>query len=211
MGNGNLRIKVCGMRETQNIIDVSFLKPDFMGFIFYSKSPRNAANIQDPYILKKLNNRISKTGVFVNSDINTLNYICKKYFIDFVQLHGDENPEFCKHIYKRRKIIKAFAVDENFDFNICKDYEEYCYYFLFDTKGKKFGGNSIKFNWKVLKKYQGKTPFLLSGGIGPDDITELKIINHDMLAGIDINSRFEIKPGLKDVRLVENFIAEFKK
>ena len=198
------------MRESGNILDISSLNPDMMGFIFYEKSSRYAGDFLDAEVFKDIPGQIQKTGVFVNSDSVVINKICTKYNFDIIQLHGNEPPETCKKLGRYRKIIKAFAVDYNFDFNTCKKYDQYCDYFLFDTKGEKYGGNSISFDWEILKKYKGQTPFLLSGGIGPENVNDIKSINHKQLTGIDINSQFETEPGFKDVGLVEEFITRFR-
>ncbi|MFC2132762.1 phosphoribosylanthranilate isomerase, partial [Bacteroidota bacterium] len=162
--NRRLIIKVCGLREAENIRDISLLNPDMIGFIFYNKSPRYVEEILNRELLINLPENIIKVGVFVNNEVDEINIICDKYSLDVVQLHGNESPEFCEKLSRKRKIIKAFAIDNSFDPQQCDDYQAYCSYFLFDTKGKSFGGNSEKFNWEVLKKYSGEKEFILSGG-----------------------------------------------
>jgi len=198
------------MRDTENLSSLLALKPDFVGFIFYHKSKRFVTNFP------KVNfpEGIKKVGVFVNESIEEVLRLVDKYQLDFVQLHGEESFEYCEKLKKQHfvakanslEIIKAFSIDEEFDFSKTTKYCSCCNYLLFDTKGKDYGGNGVKFNWEVLQKYEGKTPFLLSGGISKTDAEEIKKIKHPAFKGIDINSGFEIEPALKDI----NEIKEFK-
>ncbi len=203
-----MKLKVCGMKFQSNISKVSKLKPDFMGFIFWSKSKRF---FNEKSIL--ISNKINKVGVFVNQDYDFIEEKINNFKLDFVQLHGEEDYQFCKKIKNRCKVIKVFNIGTNFDFKILNSFESVCDYFLFDTKGDSYGGNGIKFNWKLLKKYPSKIPFLLSGGIDLTDFTEiLKIKELEIpLIGIDINSKFELKPGLKDIKKVKELIKKMKK
>ena len=211
-----MKLKVCGMRDNENIESLIALKPDFMGFIFYKKSKRFVADF--PTIEIPLS--IKKVGVFVNESLDTVLDIVEKYNLDSVQLHGNETPEYCEklkdcYLERSRKsfsephqieIFKAFSVDDTFDFLKTEDYQKVCDYMLFDTKGKDYGGNGVKFNWDVLQKYKGEIPFILSGGITKNDVEEIKKINHSAFVGLDINSGFEIEPALKNI----NEIKEFK-
>ncbi len=209
-----MKIKVCGMRDKENVKSLIALKPDFVGFIFYDKSKRFVTDF--PQI--QFPDETKKVGVFVNESIEDVLTIVETNKLDFVQLHGDESSEYCenlRHLERSRKvvsfgIIKAFSVDENYDFNNTKQFKNYCDYFLFDTKGKDYGGNGIKFNWELLKNYKGETPYFLSGGIGLEDKDKLLSFLSNKEAkrciGIDINSGFEIEPGLKNI----NDIKEFK-
>ena len=203
-----MKLKVCGMKFQSNISKVSKLNPDFMGFIFWSKSKRF---FNEKSIL--ISNKINKVGVFVNQDYDFIEEKINNFKLDFVQLHGEEDYQFCKKIKNRCKVIKVFNIGTNFDFKILNSFESVCDYFLFDTKGDSYGGNGIKFNWKLLKKYPSKIPFLLSGGIDLTDFTEiLKIKELEIpLIGIDINSKFELKPGLKDIKKVKELIKKMKK
>ena len=205
-----IKIKVCGLREVQNIINISALSPDMIGFIFYEKSPRYVGNFIDQKLLKNIPRQIKKVGVFVNSELKDINNICDKYNLDIVQLHGDETPETCAKLNHKIEIIKAFRVDENFDFNVCEGFKPYCSLFLFDTKGEKYGGNSMRFDWEILQRYNGQTAFILSGGLAPENIDDIKKINHNKFEAIDINSRFETKPGHKDVNLVKTFLTKVR-
>lgn len=210
-----MKIKVCGMRNLENVQSLIALKPDFMGFIFYKKSKRFVTDFPRVDFPKE----IKKVGVFVNESIDEVLKLVNIHQLDCVQLHGDESPEYCEtllnsHLERSRKIdseshqitiFKAFSVDEYFNFNITNQFEQSCNYFLFDTKGKEYGGNGIKFNWDLLQNYKGKTPFLLSGGISKKDVEEIKKIEHSAFEGIDINSGFEIVPALKNISEIKEF------
>ena len=202
-----MNLKVCGMKYKKNINEVSNLKPNFMGFIFWPETSRyfNSEKTDIP-------NNIFKVGVFVNQSFEIIKEKIYKFNLDYVQLHGDEKVHICKKLNQITKIIKVFRVGENIDFNKITPYENYCDYFLFDTEGKKYGGSGKKFNWKILRNYKSKKPFFLSGGIDLNDFNELKkIFKLDIpFFGIDINSRFEIKPGLKDDKKIKELIEKIK-
>ena len=201
-------LKICGMKYPENIQAVSALKPDFMGFIFYPKSPRYAEPLDITY-LNGLSPRIKKIGVFVNENLENILTIGYKYKLDGVQLHGSELVGMCSKLKSLGYlVIKAFPIAEAYNFKVTKAYEGVCDYFLFDTKTEGYGGSGLKFNWQMLKEYKGETPFLLSGGIEADDIEAIQKIDHPKLAGIDLNSKFELKPGLKDVEKLRNFIIQ---
>ena len=206
-----MKIKICGMKFPENIAAVAALHPDFMGFIFYPKSPRYAEPL-DSAVLKALPESIKKIGVFVNENLENILTFVYKYKLDGVQLHGTELVEMCKELRESGLIvIKAFPIAEAYNFKVTKPYEGVCDYFLFDTKTDAYGGSGLKFNWKMLDdEYKGETPFLLSGGIAADDAEAISKIEHPKFAGIDLNSKFELKPGLKDVDLLKNFIQELK-
>ncbi|MDO9037111.1 MAG: phosphoribosylanthranilate isomerase [Lutibacter sp.] len=197
-----MQIKVCGMRDKENISGLMTLKPDYIGFIFYDKSKRFVADF--PQI--EIPSSVKKVGVFVNDAIEEILEKANQHTLDFVQLHGNETSEYCSALSaKNIKIIKAFSVDENFDFSAIKPFEKHVSLFLFDTKGKNYGGNGIKFNWDLLQNYKGKTPFLLSGGISKNDAEEIKKMKHPAFLGIDINSGFELAPGLKNIKEIKKF------
>lgn len=198
----NIKFKVCGMRNAENIHQTSKIEPDFMGFIFYEKSKRNAENTLDANIFDEIPLSISKVGVFVNPTLDFILKINEKFHFDYLQLHGEETPEFCENLLKYGfNIIKAFSIDINFDFNTLLAYKSCVSYFLFDTKADFPGGNGIKFDWNILKNYQLDIPFFLSGGIDSSDISNIVELqkNISTLFAIDVNSKFEIEPGLKDV------------
>tara|TARA_B100001093_G_scaffold519368_1_gene608073 strand:- start:23028 stop:23648 length:621 start_codon:yes stop_codon:yes gene_type:complete len=204
----NIKLKVCGMKLENNISEISKLNPDFMGFIFWPKSKRffNEKSI-------RISDKINKVGVFVNQDYDFIIDKINNFELDFVQLHGEEDYQFCKKIKTQCKLIKVFNIGADFDFEILNSFESVCDYFLFDTKGDSYGGNGIKFDWKLLKKYPSKKPFLLSGGIDLKDFTEILEIKELKipLVGIDINSKFEYEPGLKNIKKVEELLKKMKK
>ena len=200
------KLKVCGMKYPDNIQRLIELKPDFIGFIFYDKSKRYVNNELE---IKKLGipKSIKKVGVFVNSTIEEILEKVKTFKLDIVQLHGDESPDFCKKLKQSgMKITKAFQIDEAFKFTGLEPYDEICDYFLFDTKTKLYGGSGNKFNWQLLKKYINEKPFFLSGGIDLKDVDEIKKLKNLDLYSIDINSKFEISPGVKDIEKIQKFM-----
>ena len=198
-------IKVCGMRETDNIRDVEALGIDMMGFIFWPKSSRYVS--QRPDYLPK---RVKRVGVFVDEDPEQVKRLADDYGLDYIQLHGHETPEVISYLrtpaLPHPRIIKAFNISTAEDLIQTQPYEGLVDYFLFDAKGKSVGGNGEKFNWNVLDAYQGSTPFLLSGGIGPDDAERVNAFYHPKCIGIDLNSRFELAPGFKDVAKLKEFM-----
>ena len=210
-------IKVCGMRDAENIREVEALGIDMMGFIFWPKSKR--------YVSTKpiyLPHKAKRVGVFVDEDAETIRQIADDYALDIIQLHGSESPEFIqelsKHISPRPcrggarggVFIKAFNIATAEDLEQTKAYEGLVDYFLFDTKATLPGGSGQQFDWSVLEAYKGETPFLLSGGIGPDDAERIRGFHHPQCLGIDLNSRFELSPALKDVDQLKEFIEKVK-
>ena len=190
------------MRDAENIREVEALGIDLMGFIFWPKSSRYVSHCPS-----YLPNNVKRVGVFVDEDIEEVKHIAHDYALDFIQLHGSESPEYCTML-KGHHLIKAFNIATKEDFTKAKAYEGLVDYFLFDTKGKSVGGNGEKFDWSVLIAYDGDTSFLLSGGIGSHDAEHVKAFQHPKCIGIDLNSRFEIAPGLKDVNKLKDFIKE---
>jgi phosphoribosylanthranilate isomerase len=213
-----MKIKICGMRDKENIKAIADLHPDFMGFIFYPGSKRFVGDLLDVNQVRHLPASIKKTGVFVNASADEIRNAIEKYNLSAVQLHGDESVEFVIQLYlnnnnphvKHVKIIKAFAVDAAFDFTITQAYTTFCDYFLFDTKTSGFGGSGQKFDWSLLKQYDQARPFFLSGGLGPEDIAAIRQLKELNLYGIDINSKVETSPGLKDVEKVKTAIRSLK-
>ena len=197
-------IKVCGMRDAQNIRDVESLGVDWIGMIFWPKSKRYVAEV--PSYLPE---HLKKVGVFVDSTLDDILQHISDYQLDIIQLHGQESPDFAKAL-KPHTIIKAFNIEKADDLLQTEKYEGIADYFLFDTKGKMVGGNGQKFDWSVLTAYQGKTPFLLSGGIGPEDAESVKSFHHPRCIGIDLNSRFESEPGFKDINQLKTFINNIR-
>lgn len=199
-----MKIKVCGMREANNISELVALPIDYIGFIFYKKSKRYVAEKVDALIPKQ----IKKVGVFVNETTEKIEQIVQEFDLDIIQLHGDETPEFCQVLStKGYTIFKAFGIDAAFDFEQLKAYEPYCDYFLLDAKGKSYGGNGVQFDWQLLEHYTIKKPFFLSGGIEVESIPSIQKITHPQLYGIDVNSKFEIAPALKNIDKIKQAIA----
>jgi len=210
-GREGLLIKICGMKHPENIQNIAALHPDMMGFIFYPKSPRYAEPL-DIVTLNAFPASIKKIGVFVNEDLENILTIAAKYNLDGVQLHGTELESTCKELRKAGYIvIKAFPIAEAYNFKVTKTYEGSCDLFLFDTKTDAYGGSGLKFNWGMLDEYVGETPFLLSGGIAADDLEAILKIEHPKFAGIDLNSKFEVSPGLKNVEMLRGFLKDIRK
>ncbi len=194
-------IKVCGMREADNIREVEALGVALMGFIFWPKSSR--------YISERpayLPIHCKRVGVFVDEDIENVRRITDEYALDYVQLHGHERPDYCAQL-KGMHLIKTISVSGCDDIATYKKYDGLVDYFLFDTKCPSVGGSGQQFDWTVLSTYDGETPFLLSGGIGPDDVERVKTFCHPKCIGIDLNSRFEIAPAHKDVDALRRFLT----
>lgn len=197
------------MKFTQNREQVEALGVDLLGYIFYGPSKRFVGDSPDAGLFQS---EKPKVGVFVNENAFEILGLAKNLDFDYVQLHGKENPKTCAMLKKQGlHVLKAFPMDEGFNFASTAAYEQKVDYFLFDTKTKQHGGSGRKFNWQLLEKYTGDTPFFLSGGIGPSDVAEIKKINHPMLAGVDLNSGFEDKPGLKNIENLKKFITDLKK
>lgn len=204
-----MKVKVCGMKYKENIEQVADLKPDYMGFIFYAPSKRY---VTEEFSLPVLPPEIQKVGVFVNANADDIIDKINKYNLDCIQLHGSEPPYFCRQMQRITCIIKAFGIDENFDFQVLETYKGTCNYFLFDTKTVEHGGSGQQFNWELLKKYTGDVPFFLSGGLDLEDVKELKELEREQsqLYAIDVNSRFEVRPGLKDIDKLTELIQQIK-
>ena len=204
-----MEVKVCGMKDPVNVEALQQLWINYIGFIFYEKSPRYVTLEGDAFTgFDKLKNQgVKKVGVFVDAEKEYVLAKAEEFKLDYVQLHGKENIFYCKDLKEKGlNIIKAFAIDNEFVFTQTQAYQYFCDYFLFDTKGKKPGGNGISFDWNVLNKYHGETPFFLSGGIGPDDLEAINQLRLLRLEGIDLNSGFEIEPGKKDVGKLKTFL-----
>lgn len=198
------------MKYAENISEITSLKPDYLGFIFYDQSPRYFETE-----IPALDKSIKKVGVFVNASYEDIEEKVKRFNLDLVQLHGNESPDFCALIEDNlSKVIKAFSVNNEFNFNDLNQYFNCCSYFLFDTKGANYGGNGIAFDWSILKHYHLQKPYFLSGGIGFESSEELlsfiKRKHAKNCHAIDLNSRFEIEPGIKDSKKLNEFITTLK-
>jgi len=208
-----IKLKVCGMKYEDNMKALSTVQPDFIGFNFYKKSKRYVDEgnflLEKKFFVGDKTNK--KVGVFVNESIEEITNIAKQFQLDIIQLHGDEQPYFCEGVKKHFSVCKAFGVDELFNFDLIKAYETHCDYFLFDTKTKQYGGSGKKFNWEILNNYKGNVPFFVAGGISLQDVDSLKRIQHPQFFGVDINSGFEIEPGLKNIEQIKLFKQQLMK
>lgn len=208
-----MKVKVCGMRDPENIRQVAALHPDFMGFIFYEGSKRYIADYITPGLLAELPATIQKIGVFVNAETKDIKDRVELYNLDLVQLHGHETPRQCKELQEAGiKVIKAFSVDDAFSFQGTLVYERYCDYFLFDTRGNNYGGNGTVFDWEILKGYIADKPYFLSGGLNlenlqSEEFTELRPKPY----AVDVNSGFEQEPGLKKVAELKQLLEYIRK
>ena len=222
-------IKVCGMRDAENIREVERLGIDMMGFICWPKSPRYVGEV--PAYLPDC----PRVGVFVNPSLDEIQKRMEAFEFSYIQLHGTESPEFCKAVREKTgcKIIKAISINRPthpqtpsnsplkgeesgkeaspLRGGLVGSFEGCANLLLFDTKCTTIGGSGQKFNWGILRRYRGPLPFLLSGGIGPDDAERLTLFHHDKCIGLDINSRFEVEPGIKDIEAIENFISTIRR
>ncbi len=200
MEHQNLKLKVCGLRDSENIKDIIDVKPDYMGFIFYKPSPRYVGESFSIELMNTIPSTIEKVGIFVNDDIGNVIDIATKYRLDMVQLHGDEPPGYCKKLEGRGfRIIKAVRIFSKKDLKLVNKYKNYIDYALLDRGGVNFGGNGVKFDWEFLDFYESDIPFFLSGGIRLEDIPKIASIKHNNLHAIDVNSGFETAPGYKNV------------
>jgi phosphoribosylanthranilate isomerase len=209
--NRSLKIKVCGLLHPLNVEQVCALEPDFVGYIFYPGSKRYVGEKPDPAIFRIPTKRTGKVGVFVNEEISRLKQIFTLYQLDLAQLHGTESPRYCQNLRDAGiSVIKALKPADDPIGGSYEMYKDFVHYFLFDTPGKELGGTGRKFDWDLLNRESISSPFLLSGGIGPGDATAIKEIEHEALIGVDVNSRFELSPGRKDVNLLDRFIKEIR-
>nr|MBB6148063.1 phosphoribosylanthranilate isomerase [Mucilaginibacter sp. SP1R1] len=197
-----MKIKVCGLKQPENIAAVAALGANYLGFICYGRSPRYIGALPVE-VLAAIPASIHKTGVFVNETAQNINLLIDKYGFDTVQLHGDESPEFSNAFRNKVTVIKAFGVDNEFDFGQLENYANNVDYFMFDTKTSGYGGSGKTFNWDILNNYRLNVPFFLSGGISLDNLDEVKKISHPQFYAVDLNSRFETEPGIKNTDKLE--------
>lgn len=232
-----VKVKICGMREPGNIREIAVLRPDYMGFIFYRKSPRyagteffgnegfqqsaGAVSFQTaaragtntaPAGMNAALAGIKKTAVFVDEPLDPAREMINRAGFDAVQLHGNETPAYCRQVKETgAEVIKAFGVGEDFDFSILEAYAPFCDYFMFDAKTSAFGGSGKTFGWELLRRYTGSKPFFLSGGLDLDNLSAaLTAVDGLPLYALDLNSRFETAPGLKDTEKVKKAIRLIK-
>jgi phosphoribosylanthranilate isomerase len=206
-----IRVKVCGMSDPLNVRQISEVKPDFMGFIFYHRSKRFVGEEPDRGLFQNIPSGIVKTGVFVDENNQRILEISSRVGLMAVQLHGNESAEACSELKASGlMVIKVFNIGLDFNFRSVSPYLNSCDYFLFDSKSETGGGSGTRFDWQKLEDYTIDKPFFLSGGIGESDGNIIRSLNNKGLFGVDINSRFEISPGIKDVAKVKAFIKEIK-
>ena len=210
-----MNIKVCGITQFKQLQQLEALNIDYAGLIFYKDSPRYMGDKITGKQVKDADFDIKKVGVFVNPGYSELLDAIDEYGLDIVQLHGNETPEMCEELSAEVEVIKAFRIagEKSIDIDeMVADYDAVCDYYLFDTAGLKesFGGTGQQFDWSILKKAKIEKPFFLSGGIGPDDAQKVKAFNHPDFFAVDVNSKFELSPGLKDMAAVLKFLQGFK-
>ena len=208
-----MKVKVCGNTDLQQLKELNSTGIDYAGLIFYEYSSRYVLKKLSGSGVKDLNLSIEKVGVFVNASEDFILQQAEDFSLDIIQLHGDETASFCSKISDHMKVIKAFRVEDetNIDW-LVKEYVDVCDFYMFD-KGSTglYGGTGQKFNWKLLENSIIGKPFFLSGGIAPGDVEVLKNLTHPYFYGVDINSKFEIEPGIKDIKLVKQFLSDLKK
>jgi phosphoribosylanthranilate isomerase len=202
-------IKVCGIADNACLTALQQSGVDLIGLIFYPGSPRYAVDRIDPIITSSIRGA-KLTGIFVDASKDQVVEFANKYSLKVLQFHGHESPEFCSSFRKDFTVIKSFGISDENSFKKCDDYYGCCDYFLFDTSGHERGGTGRKWDWRMLEFYDGKTDFILSGGISINDQKQLTAITNPLFAGVDINSRFEITPGVKDIKMVNAFTDSLK-
>ncbi len=214
-------VKVCGMREPENLTQLLQLPVDWIGFIFYPPSRRYVDEGRLSTWIKSNESLFEgkkKVGVFVNAQMDELLRAVHAFDLDMLQLHGEEQPDYLADLSRFRalgslrdmEVIKAFRLGPDFDFSQVEAHQPFCQYFLFDTLGKERGGTGQSFDWSLLEGYTYDTPFILSGGIGPQSLPALNGFSHPVWAGIDLNSQFELEPGRKNVERLDTFLQELK-
>lgn len=204
-----MRIKVCGLRDSENLLALMTLQPDYVGFIFHETSPRFVGETLDPERVKNLPRTVKKVGVFVNASIDQIVRTVKRYGLDYAQLHGDETPDFCRNLqFKGVNIIKAFSIDAEFNFTKLNNFKPHCDFFLFDAKGANRGGNGQAFDWNLLRRYDNEKPFFLAGGIDLDNAEQAAELTGLKLHALDVNSKFETAPGVKDLDKVRQLMEK---
>ena len=206
-----MKLKVCGMTDFEQFQQLQEMSVDFAGLIFYENSKRFVGNKLQEHKSQIRNLKIKKVGVFVNAESDNIKREVNEYGLNYVQLHGDESAEFCREVKDFVPVIKAIRINEESDLEKdLKVFEKVCDYLLFDTDSKQYGGSGKQFNWDRLKQSNINKPFFLSGGIALEDIDKVKNFRHPMLFAIDVNSRFEVEPGIKDLEKVKQFVNALK-
>jgi phosphoribosylanthranilate isomerase len=206
----DIRIKICGMKDPGNIAGVIALDPDYMGFILYERSPRYVGIKEAEILVKNIPPAIKKTAVLVNEPPDRAISIAESGIFDILQLHGTESAEYCMRLSEHISIIKAFGISEILPENL-EEYQPFCTMFLFDTAGQAFGGTGKKFDHNILAGYKLNTEYMLSGGISSDDSCYLKSFRSEKMTGVDLNSRFEVVPGIKNITMLKKFIEDLRR
>lgn len=203
----SLKLKVCGMRDPGNLEQLVSLGPDYVGFIFYGPSKRFVGDL-DPELTKQIPAGIKATGVFVDESLEEVVRLTQRYYLKALQLHGKESPEYCvllKQHLSDIEVIKAFGVNDQFTFDVLEPYQDVVDYFLFDTQTADHGGSGKTFDWTLLQNYRLQVPYFLSGGIGLEELPMIKAIADPRLHAVDVNSRFETAPAMKNIELLTTF------
>ncbi len=210
LGISFMKLKICGMKYADNLAEVAALAPDYLGFIFYEKSPRYMVDTLPPEAVWSLPAAIHRVGVFVNASIEHMQQMAERYGLNVLQLHGQEPPEQCQTLKAAGyTVIKVFSIGQhNFDFDTLRPYEPYVDFFLFNTLGKQPGGNGLAFDWQQLKSYPLDAPYFLSGGIGLNQASVVQQMNLPHLHVLDVNSSFETEPGRKDPKRLAAFVQQ---
>jgi phosphoribosylanthranilate isomerase len=209
-----MNIKVCGITQIKQLQQLDALDIDFAGLNFYTGSPRYAGDKIAKNEIQHADFDVKKVGVFVNAAFDEIMAVVEDYGLDIVQLHGNESPSLCEDLSDEIEVIKVFRIggESNDIDKIIKEYDDVCDYYLFDAAGQneKLGGTGVKFNWNILTEAKIEKPFFLGGGISPDDVDKIKAFNHPDFFAIDINSKFEVSPGVKDMAKLLKFVKELK-
>lgn len=205
-----MQVKVCGLKEISNIGQVVNLQPEYTGFIFYPPSPRYVGHDKALQQYARSITTVKKVGVFVNTGYSAILEAIDRYHLDAVQLHGEEPASFCACLSGHIPVIKAFRINDRFDFGELDSYKTACTFFLFDTASAVYGGSGLSFNWSLLEKYRLSVPFFLSGGIHPGLLAQVRLFSHPAFAGIDVNSGFETTPGIKNIDQLKLLFDEIR-
>lgn len=206
-----MKAKICGLRDAENIKDILEMQPDYVGFIFYPKSPRYSNPDDLVEITSNWASSTKKIGVFVNEKPQTIVEIANKLTLDYVQLHGNESIEEVKFLKEKNiNVIKAFSVNEQFDFSCLADYENHTDYFLFDTATPNYGGSGQSFDWSILKENSIQKPFFLGGGLRAESISIIEALELNNLHALDFNSKLEKEPGVKHTELTRTILNQVK-
>lgn len=206
-----MKVKVCGLVEPENIKAVEALGVDLLGFVFYAPSPRYVERATFEQFYEISDGKAMQVGVFVGEDPNQVAAKARNFSLDYVQLHGEESPEYCRRLHEKGvQIIKAFTVDADFDFKSINAYATVCDYFLFDGASTGRFSETQSFDWSLLKQYTGRTPFFIGGNLTPNSLSALQKFQHPQWIGVDLSTGFEASIGVKDIAVLQTFIDQFR-